>query len=84
MKLSKKLRLWFINDDSEQAFRMIEQAETLEKKVKELEEALFRFMPVSFHGDTKAFDDSGFTEAFKKMVVLAYLKEIPARRQDKK
>ncbi|HDZ13608.1 hypothetical protein LCGC14_1323690 [marine sediment metagenome] len=46
----------------------------LEKQVSDLEEALFGLIPVSFHGDKKAFNDTDFTEAFKKMVLLAYMK----------
>jgi len=38
-----------------------------------LKEALFKFIPVTFHGEKKAFEDSDFTDAFKNMVIQAYL-----------
>jgi len=40
---------------------------------KKLKNALFKFIPVTFHGEKKAFEDPEFTDAFKEMVIQAYL-----------
>ncbi len=45
----------------------------LQKQVEDLKDELFKLIPVTFHGDKKAFNDSGFTKAFKEMVIQAYL-----------